>query len=61
MLRKAALPSAMLATTTAVAACGGSSSSSGNSKSASVHVSQQLKLAQCIRAHGVPKFPVVQD
>ncbi|MDE3132777.1 MAG: hypothetical protein KGL15_01785 [Acidobacteriota bacterium] len=47
----------MLATTTAVAACGGSSPSSGNSTTPKVSASQQLKMAQCVRAHGVPKFP----
>ncbi|HWD69167.1 MAG TPA: hypothetical protein VG293_03170 [Solirubrobacteraceae bacterium] len=57
MHRKASVLTAMLATTIAVAACGGSSPSSGNSTSASARVSQQLKMARCIRAHGVPKFP----
>jgi hypothetical protein len=58
MLRTAAILTALLATTLAVSACGGSSPSSGNNtKSASDRVSQQLKMAQCIRAHGVPKFP----
>lgn len=59
MLRTAAVITALLATTIAVAACGGSSPSkvSSNSQSASTRASQQLKMAQCIRAHGVPKFP----
>lgn len=47
----------MLATTTAVAACGGSSPSSGNSTTPKFSAGQQLKMAQCVRAHGVPKFP----
>jgi hypothetical protein len=57
MLRKATVLTVMLATTTAVAACGGSSPSSGNTKSAKANVSQRLKMAECVRAHGVPKFP----
>lgn len=57
MLRKASLLTAMLATTVAVAACGGSSSPNSGSKSASAHVSQGLKMAQCVRSHGVPDFP----
>jgi hypothetical protein len=57
MLRIAAILTALLATTLAVSACGGSSPSSGDTKSAGSHASQQLKMAQCIRAHGVPKFP----
>lgn len=59
MLQKVAVLPALLATIFAVAACGGSSPSNGNAntQSASTHASQQLKMAQCIRAHGVPKFP----
>jgi hypothetical protein len=57
MLRKATALTALLATTTAVAACGGSSPSSGHPKYASANVSRQLKMAECIRSHGVPKFP----
>lgn len=57
MLRKAAVLTALLATTTAVAACGGSSPSTGSSTTPRINASQQLKMAQCVRAHGVPKFP----
>ena len=57
MLRKATVLTALLATTTAVAACGGSSPSSGNSTTPKISASQQLKMAQCVRAHGVHKFP----
>jgi hypothetical protein len=46
----------------AVAGCGSSSSSSYNAGSTGPNVTaaanaQGLKLAQCIRAHGVPNFP----
>ncbi len=57
MLRQASVITALLATTAAVAACGGSSPSSGNLRSASTNVSQQLKMARCVRSHGVPDFP----
>ena len=57
MLRKATVLTALLATTTAVAACGGSSPSHSTPPTVKVNASQQLRMAQCIRAHGVPKFP----
>jgi hypothetical protein len=54
MLRKATVIAATLATTTAVAACGGSSppkNAEASGKSAA------LKLAECMRTHGVSDFP----
>ena len=55
MLRKATVIAAMLATTTAVAACG---STPKNTKGSSTPRSDiGLKLAQCMRSHGVPSFP----
>ena len=66
---RAALCAALLAVMAAVAvlatvtACGGSASSAGSASRASADRknqqdgSQLLKLAQCMRAHGVPSFP----
>lgn len=56
MHRKATAIAALLATTITLAACGGSSPSSSNPTSKS-RVSAGLKMAQCVRAHGVPHFP----
>ncbi|HEY1567324.1 MAG TPA: hypothetical protein VGF68_09910 [Solirubrobacteraceae bacterium] len=40
-----------------VAACGGSGSSGGTGTNAAAGLKQGLKLAGCMRAHGVPNFP----
>jgi hypothetical protein len=55
MLRKATVLISLLATTTAVAACGGSSPS--NNSTATRQKNAGLKLAECMRSHGVPDFP----
>jgi hypothetical protein len=60
MLRKAAVLTSLLATTVVLTACGGSGPSDKSSKSASTLSSHQnagLKLAHCMRTHGVPDFP----
>jgi hypothetical protein len=56
MLRKVSVLGALLATTTAITACGGSSLTK-TAASTAAHKSQALKLAQCMRTHGVPDFP----
>src|SRR5579875_3695708 len=57
MLRKASVIAAMLATTTAVAACGGSGSPTTKDTASVQPNNAALKLAKCIRTHGVPDFP----
>jgi hypothetical protein len=57
MLRKATALIALLATTTAVAACGGSSPKAPKTASAATQKSSGVKLAECMRSHGVPDFP----
>jgi hypothetical protein len=59
MLRKATVLIALLAATTAVAACGGSSPTTTATTTASTsgHQGEALKLAECMRTHGVPDFP----
>jgi hypothetical protein len=57
MLRTATVLTAMLATTIAVAACGGSSPSNSTTASRTAQKSVGLKLAECMRTHGVPDFP----
>jgi hypothetical protein len=56
MLCKATVLIALLATTTAVAACGGSSPTT-TTASTTGHNGEALKLAECMRTHGVPDFP----
>jgi hypothetical protein len=66
MLRTVTVTAATLAAAVVLAACGGSSgpnngnnsSNSGNSGqiSAAFHAAE-LKVSQCIRAHGVPNYP----
>jgi hypothetical protein len=56
MLLKATLLAAMLATTIAIAACGGSSPSNTSNKTAA-RADAGVKLAKCMRTHGVPDFP----
>jgi hypothetical protein len=56
MFRKASLLGALLATTTAIAACGGSSPTKTTASTA-VHKNESLKMAECMRTHGVPDFP----
>jgi hypothetical protein len=46
-----------LITVLCVAACGDSGSSGGTGTNAASGVKQGLKLAQCMRAHGVSNFP----
>jgi len=57
MLRKATVLLALLATTTAVAACGGSSPKAQTTASTAKQKNSGLKLAECMRSHGVPDFP----
>jgi hypothetical protein len=59
MLRKAAVIAATLASSTALAACGGSSSPTNNASTSGKDVG--LKLAECMRTHGVPDFPDPQS
>ncbi|HEY1567156.1 MAG TPA: hypothetical protein VGF68_09070 [Solirubrobacteraceae bacterium] len=47
----------VLITVLCVAACGASGSSGGTGTDAASGVHQGLKLARCMRAHGVPNFP----
>jgi hypothetical protein len=51
----------MLTTTTAVAACGGSSPSNSKLANQTQRSSAALKLAKCMRTHGVPDFPDPQS
>jgi hypothetical protein len=58
MFRKAMVPVALLLTAIAVAACGGSGTPHHPStSSATSRQSAGLKLAECMRAHGVPNYP----
>ena len=57
MLRKAMVLTALLATTIAVAACGGSTPKTQASVSTAARKDVGLKLAECMRTHGVPDFP----
>jgi hypothetical protein len=57
MPRKATVLIALLTTTTAVAACGGSSPTTTTTASTTGHNGEALKLAECMRTHGVPDFP----
>ncbi len=58
MLRKAVVLTALLATTVAIAACGAATPKSNDSTASNApHRSDALKLAQCMRTHGVPQFP----
>jgi hypothetical protein len=56
MHRKVSAIAVLLATTTSVAACGGSSPTNTTASTAG-HKSEALKLAECMRSHGVPDFP----
>jgi hypothetical protein len=56
MYRKVSILGALLASATAIAACGGSSPTKTTSASAA-HKSVALRMAQCMRSHGVPDFP----
>jgi hypothetical protein len=56
MLRKAAVIPAILAAATVLAACGGSSAPN-NATASTNGKSVGLKLAECLRTHGVPGFP----
>jgi hypothetical protein len=57
MIRAASATAAMLAAAVALAACGGSSPSNTSKKTANNRSGAALKLAQCMRTHGVPDFP----
>jgi hypothetical protein len=57
MFRKAGVLAALLATTTTLAACGGSSPTTKTTASTAAHKGEALKLAECMRTHGVPDFP----
>jgi hypothetical protein len=57
MFRTASVLGALLATTTAVAACGGSSPTNTTSASTHARSGNALRMAQCMRSHGVPDFP----
>ncbi len=66
MLRTPAVTAAAFAAAVAVAACGGSSSpnnSNNSNNSASIRPgsaafhADELRVSQCIRAHGVPNYP----
>ena len=59
-LRRAAVLAALVVTALLTAACGGSTSTgAGGSSStgASTLHQEELAVAQCMRSHGVPKFP----
>ena len=56
MRLKVTVIAAMLASAAALASCGGSGPSNGNN-TASANGNAGLKMAQCIRTHGVAKFP----
>ena len=66
MLRTATVTAAAFAAAVAVAACGGSSgpnnsNNSNNSASSApgsaAFLADELRVSQCIRAHGVPNYP----
>lgn len=57
MLRKATVITAMLAAAVAISACGGSSAPTTANASSQTKVSSGLKMAECIRSHGVSDFP----
>jgi hypothetical protein len=57
MLRTTTVIAATLAAALALAACGGSSSPSSLTASKTSIKSSALKLAECMRTHGVPDFP----
>lgn len=56
----AAILAAVLATTLAVAACGGSSPNSRKARQVAFR-NTALRLAACLRGHGVPDFPDPQS
>ena len=57
MIRAASATAAMLAAAVALAACGGSSPTSRSKQAAVKGGGNGLKLAKCMRTHGVPDFP----
>src|ERR1700722_240928 len=63
MLRTPAVTAAAFAAAVAVAACGGSSSPNNSNNSTSIRPgmaafhADELRVSQCIRAHGVPNYP----
>ena len=61
MRHKAAVIVGILATATAVAACGGSSPKNSTTASKAASNDVGLKLAHCMRTHGVPDFPDPQS
>ncbi|MCL2417813.1 MAG: hypothetical protein FWD04_00855 [Conexibacteraceae bacterium] len=56
MLRKLTVIAAILGAVTALAACGGSSSPN-TSNASTGHTNTGLKLAECMRSHGVADYP----
>ncbi|HUY60033.1 MAG TPA: hypothetical protein VMV16_10020 [Solirubrobacteraceae bacterium] len=57
MIRAASATAAMLAAAAALAACGGSTPTKASQKTAFKGSGSALKLAHCMRTHGVPDFP----
>jgi hypothetical protein len=57
MLRAASATATMLGAAVGLAACGGSSPTIASKKTAYNRSGAGLKLAECIRTHGVPDFP----
>jgi hypothetical protein len=57
MIRAASVTAAMLAAAVALAACGGSSPTKPSKQAAVNGSGNGLKLAECMRSHGVPDFP----
>lgn len=57
MLRTVTLLGAVVAVATALAACGGSSPSTTASAPKTADQGNRVKLAECMRTHGVPQFP----
>jgi hypothetical protein len=57
MIRAASVTAAMLAAAVALAACGGSSPTKPSKQAAVNGGGNGLKLAECMRSHGVPDFP----
>lgn len=57
MLRQLTAVPVILAAAVALAACGGSNQRNSGNSASSGQRSSGLKLAECIRIHGVPDFP----
>jgi hypothetical protein len=57
MIRAASVAASMLAAAVALAACGGSTPTKPSQQAAVNGGGNGLKLAECMRSHGVPDFP----